>query len=94
MLKTVAIFNTKKQELVRLTCLLGNSVSNAARAYDIALGVFSLKINAEKKLITDIPTDHLKSDEIGPFIQQIRKHLIEQWKPLNGLMRIGRSGIR
>ena len=31
-----------------------------------------------KNLIASIPTDQLKSDEIEPFIQQIRKHLIEQ----------------
>lgn len=31
-----------------------------------------------KNLITSIPTDQLKSDEIEPFIQQMRKHLIEQ----------------
>ncbi len=31
-----------------------------------------------KNLIASIPTDQLKSDEIEPFIQQMRKHLIEQ----------------
>ena len=31
-----------------------------------------------KNLITSIPTEQLKSDEIEPFIQQMRKHLIEQ----------------
>ena len=31
-----------------------------------------------KTLIASIPTDQLKSDEIEPFIQQMRKHLIEQ----------------
>ena len=30
-----------------------------------------------KNLITSIPTDQLKSDEIELFIQQMRKHLIE-----------------
>lgn len=31
-----------------------------------------------KNLIASIPTEQLKSDEIEPFIQQMRKHLIEQ----------------
>ena len=31
-----------------------------------------------KNLIASIPTEKLKSDEIDPFIQQMRKHLIEQ----------------
>lgn len=31
-----------------------------------------------KNLIASIPTDQLKSDEIEPFIQQMRKHMIEQ----------------
>lgn len=30
-----------------------------------------------KNLIASIPTEQLKSDEIEPFIQQMRKHLIE-----------------
>ena len=37
-----------------------------------------------KKLIASIPTEQLKSDEIEPFIQQMRKHLIE--KALQGEM--------
>ena len=40
-----------------------------------------------KTLIASIPTDQLKSDEIEPLIQQMRKHLIEQlyrakWTPI------------
>ena len=31
-----------------------------------------------KNLIASIPTEQLKSDEIEPLIQQMRKHLIEQ----------------
>ena len=37
-----------------------------------------------KNLIASIPTEQLKSDEIEPFIQQMRKHLIE--KALQGEM--------
>ena len=31
-----------------------------------------------KNLIASIPTDQLKSDEIEPFIQQMRKHLLSK----------------
>lgn len=39
-----------------------------------------LPINQDKlkNLIASIPTDQLKNGEIEPFIQQMRKHLIEQ----------------
>lgn len=39
-----------------------------------------LAINQDtlKNLIASIPTGQLKSEEIDPFIQQMRKHLIER----------------
>ena len=39
-----------------------------------------LAINQDtlKNLIASIPTGQLKSEDIDPFIQQMRKHLIEQ----------------
>ena len=34
--------------------------------------------NKLKDLIANFPTGQLQSDEIEPFIQQMRKHLVEQ----------------
>ena len=46
--------------------------------------------NKLKDLIANFPTGQLQSDEIEPFIQQMRKHLIEQ---CNGYLKSGPPGI-